>query len=55
MVKLEREKPKDLYVGERVRSSESMAVRKPPMWVACLPPRAMVMLDLAVAKRIVLV
>lgn len=50
---MEREKPKDLYVGERGRSSESMAVRKPLMWVACLQPRAMVMLDLAVVKGLV--
>lgn len=49
-MKWEREKPKDLYVEERGRSPESMAVRKTLMWVACLQPRAMVMLDLAAAK-----
>lgn len=53
VVKLEREKPKGLYVGERGRSSESMVVRKPLMWVAYLQPRAMVMLDLAAAKGLV--
>lgn len=50
VMKWEREKPKDLYVEERGRSPESMAVRKTLMWVACLQPRAMVMLDLAAAK-----